>query len=341
MEKTLNYEKRLAEIALINLGELSDEEVLHFLAERKQLQELQDDYLKLKQEQEQLARIEEERATVNKELARLNKLISPDKPDDELIHLIEERKVWEAKLAALEQSGQGVSTSEEETKNDTVPAVASPVTEVVSEPLPVREVPVEEQPESEVSQTAESMVENIIDKDFGSEKVVDLSLPESSEFYPYIEEIRRSEDSIGKILEGLPAHVKRDKLFMLEVAKIDSAYAMHYADQNTLKKDPDFNLKIASIKNNRGSGSALAEMLPEARTAQVVMAAIKADYRNVRFLLPQMEGYNEMLTRAKKGALQKVKDLKEGADIAFLIPKILQKDKDFMKQVEAIVPKIE
>lgn len=114
---------------------------------------------------------------------------------------------------------------------------------------------------------------------------------------------------------------------------------MHYADQNTLKRDPDFNIKVAAMRNTKGSGSALSEMLPEARTPQVVMAAIKADYRNVRFLLPQMEGYDDMLARAKNGALQKVKELKDGASLSLLLPKILQKDKEFMKQIEAIVPR--
>lgn len=345
MAKTINYEKRLAEIADITLGVLSDEEVLHLLAERKQLQELQEEYVKLKQEQEASARAEEEKS-IRKELIRLNKLITSDKPDDELIHLIEERKIWEAKMEALEKKSSDTESGEDppeivetadlkKTIVAEVPAQASVSEEIVETEVPTKEAKAVSKDESR----GEGLITGVaVNRDFGREKVVNLVLDEKSEFYPYLEEIKRSPASVGRILEGVPSVAKKDKLFMFEVAKIDPAYAMHYADKDTLKKDDDFNLRVASLKNERNSGSALSEMLPEARTAKVVMAAIRADYRNIRFALPQMEGYDDMFARAKSGALQKVKELKESVDVALLVPKILQKDKEFMKQVEKLIP---
>lgn len=348
MVKTIDYKKRLAEIALIKLEELSDEDVLHLLAERKQLQELQAEYDKLKEEQTALLRQEEEKAAIVAELNRLNALITPDKPDDELIHLIEERKVWEAKMEAIGKNTEdGVEDAPKEEvvqaapvppKEEEIPPVEV-VSEVVVEPTQTEDV-VPHVAEQREARGEESITGTVIDQEFGREKVTAVEFDENNEFYPYLEQIKGSGGSIGRILEGLPANAKRDKLFMLEVAKVDPSYAMHYAD-SALKKDHDFNVRIASTKNNRGSGSALAEMLPEARTPEVVMAGIKADYRNVRFLLPQMEGYDDMLARAKSGALQRIKELKDSADVVSLVPKILQKDKAFMKQVEEIVPTTE
>ena len=79
------------------------------------------------------------------ELARLNALITPDKPDDELIHLIEERKTWEAKLALL--SGTPVPESVEATPPlapEPVPevTVTAPVEESVIPPSPEPVLPV-------------------------------------------------------------------------------------------------------------------------------------------------------------------------------------------------------
>lgn len=338
MAKTINYVKRLAEIAKTAFGEFSDEEVLHLLAERKQLQELQEQYEELQREQIALAQTEEERGAIMEELDRLNKLISPDKPDDELIHLVEERKIWEAKLETVETTLTRLKNGEEGVNSEQAPVS---VTEALTEePTPVSEPAILEGQIGTMSNSTEETIGSVsVDQEFGTEKITERTLDESSEFFPYLEEIQNNVSSIGRILEGLPIAAKKDKLFMLAVAKIDPAYAMHYADKNSLKNDEDFNLRVASMKGNAHSGSALSEMLPEARTSAVVMAAIKSDYRNVRFLLPQMEGYDDMLNRAKSGAIQKLKELKDSADVAILIPKILQKDKAFMKEVEEIVPK--
>lgn len=353
MTKKEDHTTRLAEIADTSFGELSDEEVLRLLAERKQLQDLKAQYEKLQQEQVVLAQAEAERADIEKELARLNTLITPDKPDDELIHLIEERKTWEAKLAAADENvvhlgGQAKPkepVAETPSKEAAAP-VKVPVEEVPEKTLPKEEahLKTEMKPEEiSVSSAEEKKALGISeDESFGGEAIKQTTFADNDEFSHYLDDIRHATGSLGKILEGLPANAKKDKAFMLEVAKVDPAYAMHYADPGTLKKDEDFNIKVASMKNARNSGSVLAEVLPEARTAKVVMAGIRADYRNVRFALPQMEGYDDMLSRAKSGALEKVKELKESVDVGLLIPKILQKDKEFMTQVEkAAVPKEE
>lgn len=356
MAKKSDHQNRLGEIAQVSLGELSDEEVLRLLAERKQLQDLQEEYDKLQKEQATLSAAEEEKASIQTELDRLNKNISPDKPDDELLKLIEERRGWEEKLRKAEETltrlkGGAPSVVKEETvKQEEKPQEeVTPVSVRVVSQDPPKETAVEPQavaPEkivlSEESELHAAEAKEAVphghlgiseDESFGEEKISDTSQAGSKEFAQYLEDLRHATGSIGKILEGLPAAAKKSKEFMLDAAKIDPAYAMHYADP-TLKKDEDFNVKVASLKNVRNSGSALAEMTPDARTAKVVLAGIKSDYRNVRFLLPQMEGYDEMLRIAEEGALQKVKELKESVDVGLLIPKILQKNKEFMAEVE-------
>ena len=344
MKKEEDHKSRLTEIASTVLGTLSDEDVLQLLAERKRLEELQEQYEKLQEEQAAQARLEEEKASIEKELGRLNKLISPDKPDDELIRLIEERKTWELKMATL--TGQAPSATD----------VPQPKPSEKTAPTEKRETVVEEVsqviPKSEEGTAREKSVDEtkteknleglgiVPDDSFGGEQIVEAGMSTGNEFSHYLDEVRRATGSLGRVLEGLPANVKKDKPFMLEVAKVDPAYAMHYADAN-LKKDEDFNVKVAAVKGGRNSGSALSEMLPEMRTAKVVAAGIRADYRNVRFALPQMDGYEEMLSRAKSGALEKVQELKESVDIGLLVPKILQKDKEFMKQIEQIVSEAE
>ncbi len=315
--------KRLEEIAASSFGTLSDDDILRLLAERKELGELVRQST-LVEEQERQAQQKEARAMIIKELDRLNRLISPDKPDDELIHLIEERRGFEAKLATLDAHG-----TEEEGKQDaTDPTPSVAASEKKARASLSNEISEKESPLPRA------------DTDFGHEGIAQDSIEENSDFSRIIDEIKRNADSIGKILEDLPLATRRNKAFMLAVAKIDPAYAMHYADAETLKKDEDFNLKVIALKNERRSGGVLSEMLPEARTATVVMAAVKQDYRNVRFVLPQMEGYDDIIERAKTGALEKVRDLKDSVDVSFIIPKVLQKDQAFMKKVAEIAPEV-
>lgn len=317
------YDNRLAEIATTALGTLSDDQVLQLLAERKQLEELKLEYAKVQAEAEEAKMQATARLEAETELARLNALITPDKPDDELIHLIEERKTWEAKLALL--SGTPVPESVEATP----PLAPEPVPEVTVT------APVEE---SVIPPSPEPVLPVTIDEDFGEHRITASTIDPGSDLGRALADMRNDSSRMGKILDALPAPAKRDKAFMLAVAEIDPAYAMHYADSDVLKKDSDFNEKVVMTKGERVSGSVLAEMLPEARTGKIVMAAVKQDFRNVRFVLPQMPEYDEILAKAKALALDKVKELKDGVDITTLIPKVLQKDKAFMEEIHKIVP---
>ena len=156
---------------------------------------------------------------------------------------------------------------------------------------------------------------------------------EGSAFSGYLHQLQDNTGALGTLLQGMPLDAKKNKAFMLKVAEIDPAYAMHYADQDTLKRDEDFNIRIASMKNPRNSGNALAEMLPEMRTSKVVLAAVKQDYRNIKLVRPEMAEYDEMMRIAKKAALEKIADLREAADITLLVPRVLQQDKEFMRAV--------
>ncbi|MFZ3032003.1 MAG: hypothetical protein WA082_03135 [Candidatus Moraniibacteriota bacterium] len=336
------YTKRLAEIAEITFGTLSDDQVLQFLAERKHVEGLKRESEQAAKEEERVRQAEKEKAQIEKELARLNALISPDKDDDELLRLIEERKVWEEKLVAV--GGTPVSKkSVPVSKVSSVVSTEAPSTPVVSaEPAEKKEVtppPSERERVSVVTDQVvreESTESSPVDEGFGEHAITDVALNPGSELGQAFERIKHDTRPLGKILDDLPVTAKRDKLFMLAVATIDPAYAMHYADKDVLKRDEDFNLRVIAINGKQTSGSVLAEMLPEARTAAVVMAAVKRDYRDIRFALPQMDGYDLMIARAKKAALEKAQAMKESVDVALLIPKILQKDKEFMAEVEKL-----
>ncbi len=318
------------QIAETSFGELSDDQILQLLAERKQLSELRIQYEQAQKEQQEKVRKEKEKTHVQGELARLNALISPDKPDDELIALIEERKIWEAKWKAV--TGDDVPPAEEV---NTPMDLGAPVDDILEE----KNVVVSEASSEGVKEEPSSEGE---DKDgFGEQKIVESELDPNSELGQALNRIQNDPESLGKVLDDVSADGKRNKVFMLAVAAVDPAYAMHYADKDVLKKDEDFNLKVVMTKGAHSTGSVLAEMLPDARTAKVVMAAVKQDYRNIRYALPQMDGYDVMLEKAKKAALEKIKELKEGVDVLFLVPKILQKDKTFMKKVEEFIPKEE
>lgn len=157
------------------------------------------------------------------------------------------------------------------------------------------------------------------------------------EFQRYLSELKTNINSLGTFLQNLPVEAKRNKSFMLQVAAVDPAYAMHYADKDTLKKDETFNVAVAGMNNQRNTGNPLSEMLPEMRTGAVLLAGVKNDFRNVRFIRPEMPEYDEILTIAKKSALEATASLKEAHDLKFLIPPILQKDKAFMAEIEKLV----
>lgn len=329
MENTAvqKYKERLAEIAEITFGTLSDDQVLQFLAERKHVEGLKQESEQAEKEEEKIRQAEKERVSIEKELARLNALISPDKDDDELLRLIEERKGWEEKLAV-------VATTLPASKGKTQPDVP-PVVSVEPKPLPTPEKASAPEATIEIVQEDKSETSSS-DAGFGEHAIAEVSLNPGTELGQAFERMKQDPHALGKILDDLSVAAKRDKLFMLAVATIDPAYAMHYADKDVLKKDEDFNMKVIATKGKQVSGSVLAEMLPEARTATVVMAAVKRDYRDIRFALPQMDGYEEMIEKAKKAALEKAKAMKESVDVALLIPKILQKDKEFMAEVEKL-----
>lgn len=341
MAETTEYIERLDQIAHTVFGMLSDDQVLQLLAERKQLEALKEQYEHVQKEQEEKTRRQAEKAEIESQLEHLNALISPDKPDDELIHLIEERKVLEEKLAAAEQALGESSVLEISTPTPEEKIEAKSAEKAVEEPaLVIGKTEDEKSVEIEEKSEQQGIDQSAVDADFGEHKIQEFTLDANSELGQYISQMESNPDGMGKILESLPVAAKHDKLFMLSVAQIDPAYAMHYAE-DSLKKDEDFNVKVVSMKGKRMSGNVLAEMTPETRTEAVVMAAVKQDYKNVRFALPQMKSYDQILERAKKSALEKVKELKESVDIAVLVPKILQKDKVFMEQVEKLVPKEE
>lgn len=349
--KEASHRIRLQEIALLNFGELSDEEVLKLLAERKQLEEKEKEYLLLEKEKALLNEKEAEKAGLDEKLAELNKLISPDKPDDELLHLIKERKEIEASLDIIQaeiaslkkETPTPIAPKKKEEKIEEVAEVAKeePVVESpVAEPVSEEEVAPQVEPASEsVAEPQAEVLSPVSDvaEEFGAEKIVSNTLP--SDLQRHIDQMKHNPTTLGTVLDSLPSTTKKDKLFMLAVAQIDPAYAMHYADADSLKKDEDFNVRVASMKNLRNSGNALSEMLPEGRTSKVILAAVKNDYKNVRYALPNMADYDEMLTIAKKGSLDAVKQLKEGVDVTLLVPKILQKDKAFMEQVATVTQK--
>jgi len=331
MVQKKSLQDRLKEIADATFGELSDEEVLRLLAERSRLAEQEKEFELQQKKNAHLEAVSAEKTQLEAKLSELNKLISPEKPDDELLHLIKERKEIEATLdtvnAELEMEKRGGAPAETSAETPEKKGEEKPVPEAaVSEPLQQEEVEVLEK---EVTETEE----------FGREKIVETELSETSDLRKYIDRMKNNPSQLGTILDQLPASAKKDKVFMLEVAKIDPAYAMHYADATTLKKEEDFNIRVAGMKNERNTGNALAEMLPEARTSKVVLSAVKRDYMNVRFVLPQMDDYDEILDIAKKGTLEAVRKLKDGADIRLLVPRPLQKDQIFMEQVEKIAGK--
>lgn len=336
--------KRLQEIAEIQFGTLSDDEALRFLAERKRLSDLEREYEKIQEEEtarleqkkkeDDVKRVAKEKALTLQKIEELNKSISPDKPDEDLLHLIGERKKLEEELAVL--NGE-VAPEKEESLPATPPlqvVEVSPQSEQQAV-VPEEEILSEEEKEETVIEAVQQGIKTPVGEEYGVETIRDDSVG-IRKFQIYLDKLKDNIGSLGELLQGMPLEAKKNKAFMLKVAEIDPAYAMHYADTETLKRDEDFNLRIASLDNPRNSGNALAEMLPEARTSKVLLAAVKQDYRNVKFIQPRMANYDEMIDIAKKSTLEKVKNLKDAVDIMTLVPKLLQHDKQFMLQVRSL-----
>lgn len=351
-------QNRLNEIAAISLQDLEDDAVLALLQERKKLlaeearvqqalEEEKQEEEKRKQELQQaeaLAKAKELEAKKAGLLARLeevNKGITPDQDDDKLLALIQERKELEAELnvyttteptpaseplpvSPINEEPEVIEPEEPEVVEDSIPEEIVPSS---GEKIAIKNIPY-----TKTSHISEGGRASGIDTDMEGRIAVDSSL-QSSEYQGYLSELKANLNSLGTFLQGLPIAVKRNRAFMLEVARIDPAYAMHYADKDTLKKDESFNVTIAGMNNQRNTGNPLSEMLPEMRTGAVLLAGVKNDFRNVRFARPEMPEYNEIIALAQKGALEAVKSLKSAHDIEFLLPPILQKDKAFMAEV--------
>ncbi len=322
-------EARLREIAETPFGALTDDETLELLAERKDLSALLQSFEQEERERREAAeKLKREQEETQMALEALNKSITADKSDDDLLRLIRERQALEEKLGKSTQTAETLTEAPETSSSEAVSDMASA-----------------EAPESALESTHHDTSLDTVgnptikmeqsDDEFGRERISIDRTEETGELKQYLDQLAESIDSLGSFLQGVPAAMKANRTFMRKVAEIDPAYAMHYADES-LKRDESFNIDVVSIPNRRHSGNVLAEMLPEARTARVVMIGIQQDYRNIRFAAPDMEGYREMIDIAKKGTLEQVASLKDGADVAFLVPKILQKDQEFMRQAAAL-----
>lgn len=301
------------------------------------------------QDDEKLLGLIQERKKIEKELEELTGVApvadtqeKKSKKEELAPAASEEPEIPEAEEAVEELEEQPVEASE---------PLATPVSEEESaSPAPIEETDTKEEslelseekiaiqpdlayiPNENVSETTGKV--SALESAAGEEHIeVDGSL-QTTEFQSYLMELKDNLSTLGTFLQALPIEVKRNRAFMLEVAKIDPAYAMHYADKDTLKKDESFNIAIASMNNQRNTGNALSEMLPEMRTGTVVLEGVKNDFRNVRFIRPEMPEYEEIMSIAQKGALEAVRSLKDAHDIKSFLPPILQKDKAFMAKVQ-------
>lgn len=362
------YKRRLQEITQIQFGVLSDDAILRFLAERNRLsvsvseyeRKEQEEADRLEREKKEAARkvAEKKRITLSEKIEELNKSISPDKKDDDLLTLVSERRVLEIELETINREFpsekdpvekkpilsqkvvEAIVPSKELSEETVTPAVPR---EDIPDKIVVPIVPQVIVEEAVVEKKEERIPEvtppevTVPQEEFGSEKIQDDGIEENSEFDRYFDQLKSNAGSLGEFLQQMPVAAKKNKAFMLKVATIDPAYAMHYADKDTLKLDEDFNVRIASLDNPRNSGNALSEMLPQARTSKVLLTAVKQDYRNIKFIQPNMAAYDEIMNIAKTGAFEKVKSLKEAADASVLIPRLLQQDKQFMLQIKEII----
>lgn len=355
---------RLQEISTTTFGFLTDEVVLELLAERRSLAKENGLYESIRDEQvKRVAELTAEEQALEHELEELNVSITPDKDDDTLLKLIQQRKELEAKLETLGAEERQLAAGslheeagpEEESESDQYPSVIEVVTaagkstevrtdEAVlssSEETPAsseesdRELKVPDAQESTLEEKPKK--EKVLDAQIGNEKIEGI---DDSEALDYLQFLRSNPEEALARLEALSEHLRKDKLFMLEVAKVDPAYAMHYADSKTLKRDEDFNARIAAMKNPRDSGNPLAEMLSDMRTNRVVMAAVKQDFRNLRYATRSMEGYAEMIEIAKREAREKAESLGQAVDVRVFLPKTLREDREFLREIEDIVGKL-
>ena len=332
---------RLREIALMTFSDLSDEAILEVLAERRLITKENEAYEERRDEEMKRKAAETaERVALEQAIARLNASITPDQDDESLLSLVKQRKALEQKLEKL---NGGLGITEEVVSKDAseeLPVVqldkeqeliVSTTTEGVSVEAP--QIPEKELIQEEVQEEPSAQQTN--DLAIGSEKVDEVLGGKDAE--EYLKLLQSNPDEALARLETLPEVLRKNKPFMLQVALVDPAYAMHYADAKTLKKEEDFNVKIASMKNPRNSGNPLAEMLSDMRTSKVVMAAIKNDFRNLRYATPAMEGYADMIDLAKQGAREKAKSLGQAIDIRLFLPKTLRDDRVFLEEIENII----
>lgn len=355
---------RLEEIAKTNLQNLSDDVVLALLAERKELLALEAQLEAQKQQEaEQEKEFAQKKEVLLTRLQEINQGITADQDDEKLLTLITERKSVEEQLTALGSTAseavaapdalvelESVVNSEPEVPMEVHEETLLSPEEIVT--APAQETVMSEEQEQPVTENKIAIQQDASYRETsfvsdtgrvselgsaGEERIVlDVSL-QNEEYHSYLEELKANLNSLGTFLQSLPVEVKRNRAFMLEVAKFDPAYAMHYADKDTLKKDESFNVSIAGMNNQRNTGNALSEMLPEMRTGAVVLMGVKNDFRNVRFIRPEMTEYDDIMALAKKGALEEIHRLKGAHDAKDLVPAILQKDKAFMEQVQKMM----
>ncbi len=371
---------RLEAISKTVFGSLADEVILEFLAERRSLMKENSLYESIREEEtKRVVALTAEEQELEQEIEELNASITPDKDDETLLTLIQHRKELEEKLKVvneeeaklsgkisgveghseeepgttpvLSQDGRaGEEISIREEQNDTSEKKQAPsetneteVEEVKAEsPEEVSSEADSQKQSNFTSETPEILVsaekpKKVLDASVGSESIRGVS---DQDAINYLQLLQSSPEEALNRLENLPGYLLKDKAFMLLVAKVDPAYAMHYADAKTLKKDEDFNIRIATMKNPRDSGNPLAEMLSDMRTSKVVMASVKQDFRNLRYATRSMEGYDEMIEIAKQEAREKVKSLGQAVDIRVFLPKTLREDQAFLKEIEDIVKEL-
>ena len=117
-DEEVSSNARLQEIGEMRFGALSDEQILSLLVERKRLFELEAE----KQKKEaQDAVFQSKKKELLEKIEVLNAAISPDKEDEELLHLVEERKKLEEELDTLEGVSSGEAKPAPVLKKETVP----------------------------------------------------------------------------------------------------------------------------------------------------------------------------------------------------------------------------